>query len=201
MTDLKKVADAFSAHMCGKFGASVHAKEDAFEMKAVAWGMDLGREFGVSGLASSADFMTNFTTTIGTNVYMPKSHRENPAVFIEVFTHECQHVTQFEESGIEFSWLYLAEAEARVRYEADAYAAGTAVIQWMTGEAVSLDSMSNIVKSLVESYHLRQADAELAEDMFRSHLASLKNGIVMSVAAREAIAFLNANFPEVRGTL
>ena len=200
MTDLKTVAEAFSVHMCSHFGASVQPKEDAFEMKAIAWGMDIGRGFGMSGLASSSDFMTRYTTTIGTNIYMPKSHRDEPYTFIEVLTHECQHITQFKESGIEFGWLYLAEAEARVRSEADAYAAGLAMTQWMTG-SISQESATAVVDSLVRGYHLRQADADLAEDMIKSHVVSLKNGIVMARAAREAIKFLDANYPELRGTV
>ena len=186
--------------MCAHFGASVLPKEEAFEMKAIAWGMDLGRGFGMSGLASSADFMSQYTTTIGTNIYMPKSHRDDPFTFIEVLTHECQHVTQFKESGIEFGWLYLAEAEARVKYEADAYAAGLAIIQWLTGK-LTQESTAGVVASLVRGYHLRQADADLAEDMIKSHFVSLKNGMVMSKAAREAIKFLDANYPGLRGTL
>lgn len=198
MTDLKTVAEDFSVFMCATFGASIHPKEDAFEMKAIAWGMDLGRGFGVGGLASGSDFMTRYTTTIGTAIYMPKPVRENPIEFISTLTHECQHVLQFKESGIEFAWLYLAEAEARVKYEADAYAAGLALFQWLSGVLPS-GAIEGVVASLVNGYHLRPADAELAEDMLKSHFASLKNGVVMSRSAREAIKFLSANYPELHG--
>ena len=198
MTDLNKLAQAFSSHMCSKFGATVHHKEDATEMKAIAWGMDLGRWVGIGGLASSSDFMTHYTTTIGTAIYMPESHRSRPLTFIEILTHECQHVLQFKESGIKFAWLYLKEPEARVKYEVDAYAAGAAIQQWLTG---ALDGSDRIVSSLVAGYHLRQEDADLAADMLKSHMVSLKNGVVMSGAAREAISYLKENHPALYGTV
>ena len=63
------------------------------------------------------------------------------------------------------------------------------------------DPISGIVAGLVRGYSLRQADAELAEDMLKSHFVSLKNDMIMSKSAREAIKFLDANYPELRGTL
>jgi hypothetical protein len=196
--DYNKVAQAFSAHMCQKFGASVHHKEDAFVMKAIAWGMDLGKFVGMTGLASSDQFMTHYTTTVGTDIYMPKMHRDNPMVFIEVLTHECQHVIQFKASGIEFAWLYLKEPEARVKYESDAYAAGIAIQQWFMG-VTPWNGADSAVQSLVAGYHLQQQDADLAADILKSHMVSLKNGIVMSGAAREAIDFFTKNYPELKG--
>jgi hypothetical protein len=199
VTDLKQIAQAFSAHMCVKFGAHVHPKESSLEMKAIAMGMDIGGLFGASGLASGKDFLRDFTTTIGSDIYMPAAHRSwaDPLGFMQILTHECQHVLQFTESNVEFAWLYLKEPEARARYEADAYAAGLAVTQWLTGELPS-DAVESIVSSLAGSYSLRPEDAALAADMLRSHMASLKNGIVMSASAREAIAFLAASEPELR---
>lgn len=194
MTDLAKVATAFSKHMRGKFGARVLPKEYSFEMQGIAMGMGIGKIFGASGLATPSDFMAYFTTTLGTNIYMSKAHRDDPLLFIEILTHECQHVLQFNESNIEFAWLYLAEPEARVRCEADAYAAGLAVTQWLTGE-LPADSVESIVGRLTSSYALRPEDADLATDMLRSHMASLKSGIVMSRSAREAIKYLKVNEP------
>jgi hypothetical protein len=193
VTDLKKTAELFAVHMCGKFGARVLHKEDSIEMRAVAMGMDIGKFFGAS-LASSHDFMTRFTTTLGKNIYMPAAHRADPLVFMEIVTHECQHVIQFGESNVAFAWLYLAEPEARVKYEADAYAAGLAITQWLTGE-LPADSVESIVARLVAGYSLRAEDADLAAGILESHMVSLKAGVVMSAAAREAIKYLKANEP------
>lgn len=195
MTDLNKVVQTFTTHMCSKFGAHVLHKEDSLEMKAVALGMGIGKIFGAN-LASPQDFMTHFTTTLGKNIYMPKSHRADPVLYMQILTHECQHVIQFNESNVEFAWLYLEEPEARVKYEADAYAAGLAVTQWLTG-SLPTDSVESIVYMLTSSYSLRPEDADLATDMLKSHMVSLKNGIVMAQAAREAIDYLKENNPSL----
>ena len=195
---LHEMVKGFSNHMLSKFGATLVPKEDSLEMKAIAIGMDLGNFIGMGGLASSESFMTRYTTTLGTNIYMPKAHREDLLLFLEILTHECQHVIQFKESGVEFAWLYLSEPEARVKYEADAYAAGMAVTQWLTG-SVPLEMAEWVVKSLVEGYHLRREDAELAADLIKSHMVSLTNGMVMSRSAREAISYLEANYGDLKG--
>jgi len=198
MTDLSVVARDFAAFARSNFGAEVVEKENAVEMKIVAFGMDIGRQFG-AGLAKSEEFMTRFTTTLGTRVYMPAATRNNPLRFISVLVHEIQHVLQFKESAVEFSWLYLNEPEARVRYEADAYAAGIAIDQWLTGR-LPTDAIESIVAGLVGAYHVRPEDADLATDILRSHMASLKSGIVMTRAARESIKFLDSKYPQLKGT-
>lgn len=200
MTDLKKTADLFEIHMCGKFGARVLDKETSIEMRGIAMGMDIGKFFGAGGLASGHDFMEHFTTTLGTNIYMPSQLRVNSLLFIETLTHECQHVIQFNEAHIAFPWLYLKEPEARVKYEADAYAAGLAITEWLTGD-VPADSIESIVARLVAGYSLRVEDADLAVDILKSHMVSLMNGVVMSAAAREAIAYLGASAPELHHSL
>jgi AcrR family transcriptional regulator len=192
--DLKKTAALFSLHMCGKFGARVINKETSVEMRGVAMGMDIGKFFGADGLASGHDFMEHFTTTLGTNIYMPAAHRADPVVFMEILTHELQHVIQFGESRIAFAWLYLKEPEARVKYEVDAYAAGLAVAQWLTGE-LPADSAESIAARLTAGYALRPEDAALAVSMLKSHMASLKSGVVMAASAREAIKYLEATEP------
>ena len=197
MTDLKAIAKVFGAYMEERFDCSVVAKESAPEMDAIATGFDLARFFGATGVAKGDAFKTHFTTTVGSRVYMPKSHREDPLLFIEILTHECQHVLQFQESGLKFAWLYLAEPEARVKYEADAYAAGLAVERWLTGHTDD-NKIDWVVDSLVSSYHLRAEDANLAEKMLKSHYVSIKNGIVMAKAGREAISWLETNHPELR---
>lgn len=198
MTDIKKVAEAFGAYMMERFDCEVLPKESAPEMDFIATGFDFARFFGATGIAKGDDFKSRFTTTVGSRIYMPKSHREDPLLFIEILTHECQHVLQFQESGLKFAWLYLAEAEARVKYEADAYAAGLAVERWLTGHTDDA-KLDWVVDSLVSSYHLRAEDADLAAKMLKSHYVSIKNGIVMSKAGREAISWLDKNHPELKG--
>lgn len=202
MTDMKKVAAEFSAYMCGKFGAKVVQKETSDIMKAVATGFDLARTVGTGGLASGADFLSSITTTLGDTIYMPDSVLNgDPLQYIEILTHEIQHVIQFHASSTEFLWLYATESEARVKYETDAYDAGTAILVWLTGTLDVPATANAIVDSLVGNYHLQQADADLADVALKSHLVSLKNGIVTSQSGREAIAWFEAHYPSLKGNV
>lgn len=197
--NLNQIASAFADHMCTIFGVEIVPKESALEMQLVGLGMEIGRVFGM-GTATKDEFLHDITTTIGTRIYMPSSHREDPMEFMSTLTHECQHALQFKDGGIEFGILYLKEAEARVRYEADAYAAGLAIDHWFTGQIPSPDHIEAIVQGLILSYHVRPEDAQLAADMIRSHVASLRSGVVMTRSARNAISWLNKNHPQLKGS-
>jgi hypothetical protein len=200
--DMKKVASDFSQYMCTKYGASIQTKETSDLMKMAAFGLDMGRFVGIGGLSSGKDFMTEVTTTIGTTIYMPSSIQNgDPVTFIQILTHECEHVAQFKASAFAFSWLYATESEARVKDETDAYAAGLAITIWLVANVDLSKSAEEIVQTLISNYHLQQADADLATTVLKSQLASLKNGIVMSQSSRDAIAWFEQNYLALKGTL
>lgn len=203
MTDLGKVKREFTDYMTSTFGASVSPKETSEVMKAVAMGMDLAKTFGGSGLASSDDFLNRFTTTLGSEIFMPKLVLEEAefAVYADILTHECQHVSDFHKNAIEFAWLYLSEPEARVKLEADAYAGGLSVYAWLK-KGFSLDSeVGRVVDALVSAYHVGPSDADLAREILRSHFVSLKHGIRMSQASRTALNWFEKNYPDLKGSL
>lgn len=199
MRDLANAAKVLQDFLSSEFGFTVHDKETSSLMKAVAFGMDVGSTF-TTGIPKGVDFMTRFATTIGKEVFLPVSIRENPASLIEVITHEAQHVIQFNDTHIEFAWFYLTDPVARAQFEADAYASGIALRCWLTGEAPT-DSSPWVLDSLVRSYHLRESDKVYAEAALKSHMASLASGIVMTRAARSAIAFLDRSYPHLKGSV
>jgi len=200
--DMKKVAAEFSSYMCGKFGAKVVQKETSDVMKAVATGFDLARTLGTGGLASGSDFLTRITTTLGDTVYMPDATLNgDPREFIQILTHEIQHVIQFHASSTEFLWLYATETESRVKYETDAYAAGASMSFWLTGSFELSGNEDQIVSLLVADYHLQEADSALAKVALKSLFSSLRNGIIMSQSGREAVSWFDRNYPSLKGTL
>lgn len=199
MTDLAIVAQALQAHLTAWFGSTVEPKEESALMKAVSFGMDLGSNFS-SGLPAGSDFMTRYATTIAKTIYLPKSIRENPLSLCEVVTHESEHVLQFDDTNVEFAWFYLTDSTARAQFEADAYASGIAVRCWLTG-ATPTESIPWVLDSLVKGYHLKAEDKAYAETALKSHMASLSSGIVMTRSARTAIAFLDKNYPGLKGSL
>lgn len=199
MTDLAVVADELQAHLIKEFTFTVEDKETSDLMKGVATGLDMARKF-TAGLPNSEDFMALFATTIGRRVFLPKVIRDNPKSKCEVVTHECEHVFQYAETGLEFCWFYLKDSVARAQFEADAYAAGIAVHCWLTGQTPA-SNIAWVVQNLVNSYHLLPEDAAYAEMAIKSHMASLASGIIMSKSARSAIAFLQAKYPGLKGTV
>lgn len=201
MTDIKQVAQEFGTFMCQHFNTKIEPKETSEIMKATALGMDLARMFGVGGLASGEDFLTRFTTTLGGTIYMPPKVREDPFQFMEVLTHECQHVAQFHKRGFDFSWLYLTEPEVRVKEEADAYAGGISVTAWLLEGFDPNWYTDSVAESLVNSYHVAPQDADLAKQVLKSHFVSVKHGVRMSEAARVAVEWLQAHYPQLKGTL
>lgn len=199
MSDIATAAQALQAHLAAQFGLTVHDKETSTLMKAIAFGMDVGSAFS-PGLPKGGDFMTRFATTVGKDVFLPQSIRDNPLSVLEVVTHEAQHVVQFNDTHVEFAWFYLTDASARAQFEADAYASGIAVRCWLTGQPHT-DSIPWVLDSLVKSYHLKAEDRVYAEAALKSHMASLSSGLVMTRAARSAIGFLDKNYPDLKGSV
>lgn len=201
-TDMKQVASEFAAYMTGKFGSKIAPKETSDIMKAVAFGFDAAKFFGTGGLASGQDFLNDYTTTLGDTIYMPASVRDgDPIQFIEILTHETQHVIQYKANQVEFVWLYASEAEARVKYETDAYGSGLAILGWLSAGFDYNQAPAGVVASLIAGYHLQQQDADLATKALQSHVVSLKNGIVMSQSGREAIAWFEQHYPSLKGNI
>ena len=199
MADLAVVAAELQAHLIATYKFEVVNKEDSDLMKAIAWGMDVGSKV-VSSLPNSHDFMTLFATTIGRTVALPKVMRDNPMSVCEVVTHECQHVIQFADTGVAFAWFYITDNSARAQFEADAYASGLIVHSWLTGR-VPTEDLDWVVQNLVRSYHLRPEDAAYAKVALKSLFASWASGIIMTRSARTAVAFLEAKYPELKGTV
>jgi hypothetical protein len=199
MSDLATAAQALQAHLTAQFGFTVHDKETSTLMKAISFGMDVGSAFS-SGLPKGDDFMTRFATTVGTEVFLPKSIRDNPLSVLEVVTHEAQHVVQFNATNVEFAWFYLTDPVARAQFEADAYASGIAVRGWLTGQPPT-ESIPWVLDTLVKSYHLKAEDRVYAETALKSHMASLSAGVVTTRAAATALDFLNLKYPHLKGSV
>lgn len=200
MDDLKTVAVEFQNYMTGQIGFVVTAKETSDIMRAVATGMDLATHV-TSGIPAGNDFMEKYATTLGKEVYIPKSIRDNPLSMIDVLTHEGEHVLQYKATGVEFVWFYGTDQAARAQFEADAYAAGTATRTWLTGKVPS-NTLSWILDALVRGYHLRPEDRKYAETALKSHFASLNSGIYgMTTSGRMAVKFFESKYPQLKGTI
>ncbi len=202
MTDtvlLAQAAEGLVGYLKSQINFTISNKEDSPIMKAIALGMDLARNFS-SSLPTGDSFMQEYATTAATDIYLPKLVRDNPYYMISVVTHEAQHVLQFQDTGVEFAWYYLVDNAARAQFEADAYASGTAVSTWLTGQPGS-DYIPGILESLIVGYHLKAEDITYAEAALQSHITSLAAGVLTTRTARMSIGYLEQNFPQLKGTV
>lgn len=197
------LATTFARRMAERFHARLVHKSDAIEMKLVAAALEAARLFGAQ-LPAADDFMTRFATTIGPMIYLPDAVWNDPVALVEVVTHECQHVHQFWHGsgdgvssatdrdlvgGFGFGWLYLTQAEARVRYECEAYAAGLEARVIGLGDTMPM-SIEPLVEPLEGGYALGDGEKTLARGLLESAATTVAQGVAMSEAGEVAVQVL-----------
>jgi hypothetical protein len=195
-TATRAQAEAFMAHMATTFHARIVRRSDAIEIKIIGAALGIVRALGVP-LPSEDEFVSRYATTLGPLIYLPDV---GPDETIEIVTHECQHVVQFWQGGaglpgqLGMTWLYLTAAEARVRYEAEAYRAGLEVA-WR--RAKQLPSLDALAMPLEGGYALGAGDVQLGRDLLEIAATSVQAGVVSTPAGRAAVAWLEAHAPEL----
>lgn len=226
---LTEVADALEAALCKEFGAKVITKEESGLHRTIAAAFDvaeMGREKAAElasfisldlpalGLPSGASYLSDFGTTIGEDVALPRSWRTtDPARRLIVEPHEVTHVTQHQR-GVDAGWwpkivshsaLYLCSiatddaAEYLGKVEGDAYAVSADVERWLTGKRRPIES---VVDSLRRQYALRPAGAAAATAVLASHYATQDDGGVSNVTVgRFTVGWLNTHAADLRGNV
>lgn len=162
---------------------------------------------GLAHLPSGDEYLHHMATTIGPTIAMPTAWLDDPArAMTRLITapHEAQHGHQWR-TGAGKTWpsvlkvplLYLLSPVDRVKFEADAYAAGAAVRRFLTGSAGDL---GEIVEALRQNYALDDTAAEAGIAMLSSHFLALDAGRLPPVwAAVKSVEFLRAHAPELEG--
>jgi hypothetical protein len=192
-------ADQFARAMAAKFHARIIRKDMAIEMQILAAGFDVLRAAGVQ-VPVGGDFLDHYATTLGPLVYMPSSL--TPDQQIEVLTHELEHVRQFWvgdgqaalPNAFGMGWLYLTDGEARARFEAEAY---RAALELAHARGAPVPSLDDLAYPLEGGYALDDGGRALARDLLEVAATSVAAGVVSTDAAREAIAWLRTNAPEL----
>ena len=184
-------AEAFKAHLARRFGARVVRKEDAVEMRMLGAALEAIRGAGVP-LPRFEDFLSQYATTIGSLVYLPSGLA--PDAEMELVVHELTHVTQWQREHLRYAFLYLAEGEARARYEAEAFAAA---MEFGYARTRTLPSLGALAMPLEGGYALDAGDVQLARDLLEGYATTAQAGLVSSEVAREAIAWMRANAPDL----
>lgn len=230
MERLNEVAQGLEAALCAEVGGTVVTKEDstlhrviATSFDGVITGMDKIRElsgylsFSVpdTGLPDGNQYLSDFATTIGTEIAMPREWRkpESAASRLIILPHEAVHVRQHR-MGVDAGWwpnkvshsvLYLCSvatddaAEYLGKVEADAYATSECVSVWLGRQIRPID---HIVSSLRKHYALSMVGQQTAEGVLLSHYSTIADGGVPNLSVcRFTMNWLNTNAPDLRGQL
>lgn len=184
-----ELVKAFWAHMAQKYGTVAKAKADADEMKLIS------QVLGTLKVTDPVAFMSRFTTTIGRTIYIPFTIGEETDTHslwgqIVICAHEHQHVIQAQEAGdVLFSLRYLLDPTWRATYEGSAYRVSMTLHYWLTGQQ---PDVAPYLKSIA-SYGLGAEETAFFEKYLRMSVPTIVAGGVADEAAREAIAWLEAN--------
>ena len=165
---------------------------------------------GLPHLPTGQEYLTGAATTIGPVVSLPTAWMDDPAhamTRLLVVPHEIEHVNQWQ-GGVHTKWSsvvtmpisYLVDGMERVRLEVDAYAVSEAIRHWLTG---SVGDVGKILDALKGNYAVSADAAALGADMLTAYVKMIEDpagpGIPPVRAAVDAIGWLNANFPELKG--
>lgn len=161
------------------------------------------------------EFLENFATTIANRIAVPSAWL-TPAQALNaclVLPHEYQHVKQHNDGvkagkwpkGLTHSVLYLAGVVAHTpdgeeyvaKVEGDAYAVTESIRKFLCGSVAPID---NPLASIRRSYNLLGLGPAMAEDVLRSHYATMQFGGIPNVwAARVCNDWLRANAADLEG--
>src|SRR5262249_31578700 len=116
-------------HMAQHYGSQVADKKDSTLMRAIAGALQL---FGVE---RADDFLSRFTTTIGSVIYAPFEVGVDARGWslweqIVICVHEHMHVYQWRAEGVGFVAKYITSSAARAAYEAEAYRSAAELSWW-----------------------------------------------------------------------
>lgn len=179
--------------LCQHFDANIRTKNNK-QMRVALAAFDVAHFFA-DGFPTSSDFLNNFATTIGSEIFVPESILAGDGKrLIALLAHECEHVVQFKKHGFIMPWWYLTESEERAGYEANAYGAGQDVLHEMGWPMPA--KVEDVGPSLATSYHLQPEDVSLATDMLRSHLASIGRHVHTTDAAKFVLSQIELYAPE-----
>lgn len=227
---LVEVADGLEAYLCAQVGCTVVTKEasalhqgiaDAFDKASLT--VDLARGVGAwlsidvpaLGLPTGDEYLSNFGTTIGRVIALPRAWRAPAGALqrIPTLPHEALHVHQFVR-GVDMGWypkitthtvLYLASiaggdgAEYVGHVEGDAYAVTEAVRTWLGGTRRPINSIAD---SLRRHYALAGVGVVVAEATLVSHYKTMEKGGIPNIrVCRLAIDWLEANARDIKGKI
>lgn len=185
-----EIARAFAEHMIREFGATLHEKDDPLRL-SVALGVR------ILGLDPA-----HYATTLADHIFTPFKFGERVegawALWeqMEVLVHECQHVEQYRRNGLRAGLDYIGSTAKRAANEAQCLSSNLELHHWRYGQIESWYPRARVEGLLL--YGCSARDVLVAEKHTRMIGLSAKRGLVITRAARTALAWLNANAPDLK---
>lgn len=189
-------------------GAFTLARGTAEDIKSLA--AHLSIDVPELGLPTGEQYMSNFATTIGTEIAIPRAW--NSVQRLVTLPHEWTHVFQHVR-GVDAGWwprsvshsvLYLASfttadaAEYLGHVEGDAYAVTECVRHFLSGG--KLRPIGEVSNSLRKHYALMREGVIVAEQTLLSHYRTMEDGGIPNVtAARIAMDYLTEEAGDLQG--
>lgn len=182
---------AYWKYMQKQYRFKVIDKDDAKEMQLVGWALD------TMGIQDQDDFLNNYTTTIGSKIYVPfeigvGTQRQRVGQIITC-AHECQHVLQSRRDPM-YEIKYLTNDASRTLFEVDAYQVNMEIHWWFYRKLLSPAVMANTLKG----YSIGAANRRVAKRQFISSSKMIQYGGVTTGTAIKTIRWCNRNLKPAR---
>jgi hypothetical protein len=182
-------------HMTSYYGSQVADKSNSALMRLVADALQL---FGVE---KASDFLTQFTTTVATTIYIPFEVGVESGGWtlweqILICVHEHMHVYQWRTEGVGFAAKYLTSSAARAEFEAEAYRSAAELSWWRCKQLVPPAALADHLRA----YGCSQADINSASQIIALSEETIRRGGIVNPPTAVALAWLDANAPELRAT-
>lgn len=178
-----EIVVAYHEHMAKKFGAHIITKEDAAEMRAIDYALD------VMGIKKKGWFLSHHAMALGNRIYIhwrPGVGGYDDLLYqVFVLVEEIVHKNQWQDDR-RFAWRYISSKAHRARFEAEAKRASLEVYYALTGRTLCVDRLCRPLKN----YRLRRADIKRVRRDLEIYNTMVARGMVGTKEGREAIRWL-----------
>lgn len=178
-----------------QYNTTTYSKQASPEMQIISQILD------VLGISDKETFITEFTTTLGRNIYTPfeigiPDPNHDLLYQLIICAHEHQHVVQYERpyGGLDFALKYLKDTTWRTAFEAEAYRVSITLHYWISGK---MPDPQPYVRMVAEAYGIEKTDQDFMSEYLRLSLPTIKAKGIPDEAAKFAIQWLQANAPEI----
>lgn len=176
-------ADRFTAHMLAHFRGWLVTEEAVSAFFGATIGVDPTKLLPARAM------------TIGPLVWMRSGM--SPDEQMEAIVHECDHLEQWWKKPVEVAWLYLAEDQFRAEHETRAYLAS---LEFRFARTKQIPPLNDLVEPLRHGYMLNDSMITFSRGRLEQMATTVAQGFVTTESAKEGIAWLRSDAPDLLAT-